>query len=184
MEGENLFLNIYKKLKTNYSHNIAIRELLAKHWLEVARIYAEGIATRNATFQNEVPEWTIWDRDHRKDCRLIAQDGQDILGWAALSSVSSRCVYAGVAEVSIYVAVAHQGKGVGNLLMQALIESSEKHHIWTLQAGIFPENTGSIRLHQKYGFREIGRRERLGKMDGIWRDVSLYERRSKVIGID
>ncbi|WP_167608636.1 GNAT family N-acetyltransferase [Maribellus sediminis] len=163
---------------------IRIAPMSDGNWPEVAGIYEAGIATKNATFQTEVPEWETWGSSHRKDCRLVAKHGEQVVGWAALSNVSSRCVYAGVAEVSIYVYPDYSEKGVGSKLMAALIEASEANGIWTLQAGIFPENTGSIRLHQKFGFRILGVKERIGKMDGVWRDVVSLERRSKLVGID
>lgn len=153
-------------------------------WSDVVKIYEAGIITKNATFQTEVPDWNSWDVSHRKDCRLVAKIVNKVIGWAALSSVSNRCVYAGVAEVSIYIAPDYRGSGVGSKLMEALIRESEFNGVWTLQAGIFPENTGSIQLHHKHGFRTIGIKERIGKMDGIWRDVLSLERRSKVVGID
>ncbi len=153
-------------------------------WNDVARIFKSGIATKNATFENKVPDWTSWDSAHRKDCRLIATVNGKIVGWAALSDVSDRCVYSGVAEVSIYVDKEHWGKGIGDKLLKSLIKESESAGIWTLQAGIFPENESSIKLHQKNGFRIIGIKEKIGKMDNKWRDVVLFERRSKVIGTD
>jgi phosphinothricin acetyltransferase len=149
----------------------------------VLRIYLEGIATGNATFEVEAPSWEKWDGSHLPNCRLIAQEESKILGWAALSPVSSRRVYAGVVEVSAYVAEAARGKGIGKSLLSALIESSEDCGVWTLQAGIFPENTASITLHKSLGFREVGRRERIGKMGDAWRDVVLLERRSAKVGI-
>jgi len=152
-------------------------------WEAVRRIYNAGIATKNATFQTEAPDWDVWDQSHRKDCRLIAITDDQIAGWAALSNVSNRCVYAGVAEVSIYVDPAYSGKGIGDQLMKQQIIASEQHGIWTLQAGIFPENKASIALHLKNGFRIIGTREKVGKMDNVWRDTVLLERRSKVVGI-
>jgi len=154
----------------------------AHDWDEVRRIYGEGIATGNATFETEVPSWEAWDRAHRADCRWVVREGSRLLGWAALSPVSGRCVYAGVAEVSVYVAAAARGRGVGRVLLAALIESSERQGIWTLQAGIFPENEASIRLHQSLGFQEVGRRERIGALAGTWRDVALLERRSRIAG--
>ena len=132
----------------------------------------------------EAPSWDRWDAVHLKDCRLVACDGALILGWAALSRVSSRQVYAGVAEVSIYVAEQSRGKGIGQALLGSLVAESERSGIWTLQAGIFPENKASISLHLRNGFREVGRRERLGKMNGVWRDVVLLERRSRIAGRD
>jgi L-amino acid N-acyltransferase YncA len=152
-------------------------------WLAVREIYREGIASGHATFETDVPDWEKWDSSHRQDCRLIARIGEQVLGWAALSPVSGRCVYAGVAEVSVYVAAAARGSGVGKALLQALIEESELHRIWTLQAGIFPENAASIALHKSRGFREVGVRRRIGKRDEVWRDVLLLERRSSTVGI-
>ena len=152
-------------------------------WPAVREIYREGIATGHATFETEVPDWEKWDSGHRQDCRLIARIGEQVLGWAALSPVSGRCVYAGVAEVSVYVAAAARGSGVGKALLQALIEESELHRIWTLQAGIFPENAASIALHTSRGFREVGVRRHIGKRDEVWRDVLLLELRSSTVGI-
>jgi len=149
----------------------------------VRAIYLEGIATGNATFETSAPEWEKWDAAHLATCRLVAQMNGQVSGWAALSAVSSRCVYAGVAEVSVYVADAARGQGVGLRLLSALVECSEGHGIWTLQAGIFPENEASVRLHERCGFRIMGRRERLGQLKGTWRDVLLMERRSKAVGL-
>ena len=166
-------------------------------WPAVREIYREGIATGEATFEVELPDWQKWDRDHRRNCRLVAleplaDDSPDslipsgqlrVLGWAALSPVSVRRVYAGVAEVSVYVAAAARGCGVGKSLLKALIEESECNGIWTLQAGIFRENAASIALHKSCGFREVGVRRRIGKLREIWRDVLLLERRSSKVGI-
>lgn len=163
--------------------NILIANMLAEYWPEVARIYEEGIRTKNATFEQSCPNWQTWNQNHRDDCRLVAKDGDKIIGWAALSNISERCVYAGVCEVSVYVDSAFQGQGVGQLLMQSLVKESEKNNIWTLQAGIFPENKASISLHLKQGFRNIGIREKLGQIDNQWRDVLLLERRSKKVGV-
>ena len=153
-------------------------------WAAVARIYKQGIDTGIATFETEVPSWEDWDRAHVARCRLIARTGDQMLGWAALSPVSSRCVYGGVAEVSVYVAEGARGQGAGEALLRELIRASESEGFWTLQSGIFPENASSIRLHEKVGFRKIGYRERIGKRDGIWKDNVLMERRSGVIGKD
>lgn len=153
--------------------------MLPEHWPEVERIYLEGIATGNATFETESPGWENWDEKHHRHSRLVARDEKGLLGWAALSPVSTRRVYAGVAEVSIYVAEAAQGKGVGRALLANLVEQAEQHGIWTLQAGIFPENRASITLHKAYGFREVGVRERIGQLRGVWRDVVLLERRGR-----
>ena len=161
---------------------VAIAPLAAADWDEVARIYAEGIATRLATFESEVPAWEEWDGAHLPGHRLIARDGGRVVGWAALAPVSSRCAYAGVAEVSVYVAAASRSRGVGTALLAALVESSEADGLWTLEAGILPENEASVRMHERCGFRVVGRRERLGRMRGEWRDVLLLERRSAVTG--
>ena len=152
-------------------------------WSAVRAIYTEGIAGRNATFETEAPSWTIWDRNHRSDCRLVARSGPTVIGWVALSPVSGRCVYAGVAQVSVYVATSAQGQGVGKALLQALIAESEAAGIWTLNAGIFVENTASIALHTSCGFRQVGYRERIGQLDGVWRNTILMERRSAVVGV-
>jgi L-amino acid N-acyltransferase YncA len=151
-------------------------------WPAVREIYREGIAGGNATFETEIPDWEKWDSVHRQDCRLIARNGEQVLGWAALSPVSGRRVYAGVAEVSVYVAAAARRCGVGKALLKALIEESELRGVWTLQAGIFAENVASIALHHSCGFREVGVRRRLGKLGEVWRDVTLLERRSSVAG--
>jgi L-amino acid N-acyltransferase YncA len=156
-------------------------------WPEVRTIYLEGIATGDATFEQTAPEWEKWDPCHLPAPRIVARSDDarsddHVLGWAALSGVSSRCVYAGVAEVSIYVAERARGRGVGRELMSQLIAASDANGIWTLQAGIFPENAASIALHERAGFRIVGRRERLGQMNGRWRDVVLMERRSAVAG--
>ena len=161
-----------------------IKQMTADSWTDVARIYETGIATKNATFERQAPDWDSWNNAHRKDCRLIALIKDKIVGWAALSNVSNRCVYSGVAEVSIYIDTDFRGKGIGDRLITELIKESESTGIWTLQAGVFPENTGSIRLHEKHGFRIIGKKERVGKMDDTWRDVLQLERRSKIVGID
>ncbi len=152
-------------------------------WAVVSRIYAEGIATGFATFETAVPLYEDWDKAHLSRCRVVAVMGSDLLGWAALSPVSSRCVYGGVAEVSVYIAEKNRGLGIGRLLMEMLIEFSEKEGLWTLQSGIFPENEGSIRLHEKVGFRRIGKRERIGMLKGIWKDNLLFERRSSLVGV-
>jgi L-amino acid N-acyltransferase YncA len=162
---------------------ITITSMLPSHWEAVRAIYEEGIATGNATFQTAAPSWQEWDNAHLKTCRIIAVENKEVLGWAALTPVSSRCVYAGVAEVSVYVATEARGKNIGSLLLEALITESEQDGIWTLQSGIFPENKASIRLHEKNGFRVIGYRERIGKMGNIWRDNIALERRSNSVGI-
>jgi L-amino acid N-acyltransferase YncA len=161
---------------------ITIRGLESRDWPLVQAIYEEGIATGNATFETEAPEWTEWDSKHLQAARLVAEVEGKVAGWAALSPVSSRCVYSGVAELSIYVAAGMRGKGVGKALLAALILESEAKGYWTLQTGIFPENTASLALHQQAGFRILGTRERIGKMGDRWRDVVLMERRSAVAG--
>jgi L-amino acid N-acyltransferase YncA len=160
--------------------DIRILSMLPEHWPQVERIYLEGIATGNATFETESPGWENWDAKHHRHSRLIALEGAGLLGWAALSPVSTRRVYAGVAEVSIYVAEASRGRGFGRALLAALIEQAEENGIWTLQAGIFPENRASIALHKAYGFHGVGVRERIGQLRGVWRDVVLLERRGRV----
>ena len=153
------------------------------HWNEVKRIYEEGLSTGNATFQTTAPEWEEWDKSHIQTGRLAAFENGTMVGWAALTSVSDRCVYGGVAEISVYVAESARGKGVGKELLKSLIKNSEANKFWTLQAGIFPENIASIKIHEANGFRVIGKREKIGQMKGIWRDTVLLERRSKTVGI-
>jgi L-amino acid N-acyltransferase YncA len=160
-----------------------VRAMRSEDWPAVRNIYSEGIATGNATFETEIPEWAKWDQRHLQDCRLVAQAGERILGWAALSPVSSRRVYSGVAEVSVYVAAETRGRGVGKMLLQSLVTQSERCGMWTLQAGIFSENAASIALHKSCGFREVGLRRKLGQRGGIWRDVLLLERRSLSVGV-
>ena len=154
----------------------------AGHWPDVKRIYEEGIATGHATFQTAAPTWEEWDGSHLPHSRLVALDGGKVVGWAALTPVSGRCVYAGVAEVSVYIAETARGRGVGKQLLSALISESEAKGLWTLQAGIFPENRASIGLHESVGFRMVGIREKIGNMNGQWRDTALMERRSTNIG--
>lgn len=149
----------------------------------VLAIYAEGLETGEATFETEVPTWAAWDAGHLQNCRLVARSGDTLAGWAALSPVSGRCVYAGVAEVSVYVAASARGQGVGRELLRQLVAASEGAGLWTLQAGIFPENAASLRLHERCGFRVVGRRERIGQLHGVWRDTLLLERRSSTVGV-
>jgi phosphinothricin acetyltransferase len=159
-----------------------IKPMKESDWEQVAEIYLDGIQTEIATFQSEAPTWEDWDKGHVVDCRFVARVEDNILGWVAMSPVSSRCVYAGVAEVSVYVHKEYKGMGVGTTLLNHVIEESEKLGFWTLQSGIIKENTASRLLHKKCGFREIGYRERVGKMkNGTWHDVVLMERRSKNI---
>ena len=162
--------------------NVEITGLLPEHWDAVREIYLQGIATRSATFQTEAPTWEEWDRGHLPNLRYVLLQVGQAAGWAALSPVSGRCVYAGVTEVSLYVHEDFRAKGIGKLLLQRLINDSEQAGIWTLQSGIFPENVVSIALHEKLGFRKVGYREKIGKLDGVWRDTILMERRSQLVG--
>jgi L-amino acid N-acyltransferase YncA len=157
---------------------IAIRPMLESDWPAVARIYREGIQTGLATFETEVPDWNDWDIGHHRRCRLVADVDGQVVAWAALGPVSRRHVYRGVAELSIYVAEQSRGNGVGSRLLAAVVSESETEGFWTVQAGIFPENEASIRLHERLGFRIVGVRERIGELDGVWRDVVFMERRS------
>ena len=161
-----------------------IRKLESADWDAVGHIYEEGIATRNATFETDVPTWESWDDEHISECRFVAEVDGEVRGWAALTPVSDRCVYGGVAEVSVYVAASGRGRGLGSALLAQVVRSSEEAGFWTLQAGLFAENVGSLRLHERAGFRLVGVRERLGKLDGRWRDVLLLERRSERVGVD
>jgi phosphinothricin acetyltransferase len=156
--------------------------MTAEDWGAVRAIYLEGIATGNATFETTASDWEKWDAGHLQACRFVARVQDEIVGWAALSPVSARKVYAGVTEVSVYVAERARGRKVGSRLLAELVKASEREGIWTLNAGIFPENTASIELHKRHGFRVVGTRERIGCMNGRWRDVTLMERRSQVVG--
>ena len=163
---------------------VTVQKMQDKDWEAVRTIYREGIATGDATFETDAPEWDKWNKSHLRDGRLVAWEEDRIVGWAALSPVSSRRVYAGVAEVSVYVVASARGRGIGKALLRTLIEESERVGIWTLQGSIFPENVASIALHEACGFRKVGRRERIGQTHGVWRDTILMERRSKVVGIE
>ena len=162
----------------------AVGPFTAEDWPVVRAIYLEGIATGEATFETEAPSWKMWDAAHLSVGRLVVRDGGEVIGWAALSPVSQRKAYAGVAEVSVYVAESSRGKGVGRALLEKLIGESEQNGIWTLQAVVFPENAATVALHKRFGFRELGRRERISKLNGRWRDTILFERRSQTIGVD
>ena len=166
--------------------HLNIRAMEAKDWEGVSKIYLEGIQTGRATFQTQIPTWEEWDAGHVKSCRLVAVDDEgNVMGWAALSPVSSRCVYRGVGEVSVYVGNAFKKKGVAKLLLKTLIQSSEEEGYWTLQAGIFTTNLASLNLHQSVGFKIVGIRERIGKtVEGVWQDTALLERRSDRVGIE
>ena len=158
-------------------------EMKASDWSMVSQIYWEGISTKIATFQNTLPSWEEWDKGHVATCRWVAKSGDTVMGWAALSPVSGRCVYSGVAEVSIYIGEKYQGLGIGKALLEKLIDDSEAHGYWMLQSGIIKENSASLKLHEKCGFRTVGYREKLGQMDnGNWHDIILVERRSQKIG--
>lgn len=165
--------------------NYNIEEMKDSDYEDVSNIYLQGINTGIATFQNSIPTFEDWDKGHIKSCRLVAKGDGRVLGFSVLSATSSRCVYSGVAEVSIYIGENYRGLGIGKALFTALIKLSEENNYWTLQSGIIKENIASIELHKKCGFRELGLREKIAKMDtGIWHDVVLMERRSKSIGID
>ncbi len=158
-----------------------VRDRRPDDWAEVARIYAEGIATGTATFETEVPSRDDWDGSHLREHRLVAEDGGQVAGWIALAPVSRRPCYAGVAEISLYVGEEARGKGVGALLLAAVVESAERAGIWTLQTSVFPENAPSLALLRRFGFRVVGIRERIGQLHGVWRDTILVERRSEVV---
>jgi L-amino acid N-acyltransferase YncA len=160
------------------TRTITIERLLPAHWPSVVRVFEDGIATRNATFETEAPTWAGWDSSHLPEHRFVALRAGDVVGWAAVSPVSDRCCYGGVVESSVYVAETARGRGVGLRLLEKLIASTEAAGIWTIEAGMFPENEASIRLHERVGFEIVGRRKRLGKLDGEWRDVLLLGRRS------
>jgi L-amino acid N-acyltransferase YncA len=161
-----------------------IDEMAASDWEQVRAIYMEGIATGLATFEITAPEWEEWDRGHLPFGRLAARREGTLLGWTALSAVSRRPCYAGVAEVSTYVAASARGQGIGRRLLDAVIAVAEAHGIWTLQGSTFPENSASLRLQALCGFRIVGRRERIGRLGGQWRDTVLTERRSTQVGSD
>ena len=158
---------------------VSVRPLVPDDWRAVRSIYEQGIRGGDATFETEAPGWTEWDSAH--SLRLVAEAGGEVVGWAALSPVSERCVYGGVAEDSVYVADSAQGRGVGRALLEELVRRAESDGVWTIQAGIFPENESSIALHERCGFRVVGTRERIGKHHGVWRDVVLMERRSEEV---
>lgn len=159
------------------------RAMQTSDWACVSEIYKQGIDSGNATFQQTVPTWAEWDKGHLMKGRIVAIAENIIVGWAALLPVSTRLVYAGVAEVSVYVSERHHGQHIGKRLLEELIKESEANNIWTLQAGIFPENIASINLHENLGFRKVGFREKIGKMKNTWRDLYFYERRSKIVGL-
>jgi L-amino acid N-acyltransferase YncA len=155
-----------------------IRELREEDWPMVAAVYEDGIRTRNATFETAAPSWPEWDAAHLDQPRLACDESEEVVGWAALSPVSSRSCYRGVSDVSVYVAERARRRGAGRALLDELVRRSEHAGLWTLQAGVFPENEASLHLHETAGFRRVGVRERIGRLDGVWRDVVLLERRS------
>jgi len=160
---------------------LELRDLRPADWPEVAAIFEGGIRTGNATFETSAPLWDAWDASHFERHRLVAVEGRRVVAWAALSPVSERCCYRGVAENSIYVAPDAQGRGIGRRLLERLVADAERAGIWTIQTGIFPENVASVQLHMRCGFRIVGVRERIGKLHGVWRDVLLLERRSEEV---
>ena len=158
---------------------VGVRAMDPADWLSVRTIYEAGIASGNATFETTPPTWDDWDRSHLADHRLVATDADgQVVGWAALSPVSDRCAYAGVAEDSVYVDPEHHSRGIGSILLHALVARAEDAGIWTIQTGIFPENVASLTVHERAGFRVVGRRERIGRLAGVWRDTTFLERRS------
>jgi L-amino acid N-acyltransferase YncA len=161
---------------------LTVEPMSPEDWPSVRRIYEEGIATGDATFETEPPDQAVWNDAHLPDHRFVAREGGNVVGWVALAPVSRRSVYRGVAEVSVYVADGARGRGVGRRLLSTVVESAEHAGIWTLQTGIFPENQASLALHRGMGFREVGVRERIGRHRGVWRDVILLERRSAIAG--
>ena len=166
------------------NQEIIITEMQYADWVWVREIFIQGIRTANATFRTEAPTWEEWDKDHIPNCRFVAKQNDEVLGWVAFTSISSMRAFSGVVEVSIYIASSAAGKGVGSKLLQTIIDASEQYDIWTIQSMIFPENVASINLHRKFGFEEVGIRKRMGKLNGHWRDVVLLERRSNTIGVD
>jgi phosphinothricin acetyltransferase len=164
--------------------DLVIDDLRPDDWDQVRRIFLDGLATGDASFEVEAPSREMWDQRHHRHSRLAARGDGRVVGWAALAPVSPRPCYAGVAEVSLYVAADWRGKSVGKRLLEALVVSSERHGIWTLQGATFPENLASLRIQQAYGFRVMGRRERVAQRDGVWRDTVLTERRSRIVGVD
>jgi len=164
-------------------NSVSIEPFLTEDWNAVRSIYLQGMRTGDATFERDAPEWKDWDASHLAACRIVARSEQRVIGWAALSPVSKRHIYRGVAEVSVYVEEATRGRGIGSLLLTELVNRSEKEGIWTLQAGVFPENIASVQLHRRAGFRVVGTRTRLGLMGDRWRDVLLMERRSAIVGV-
>ena len=160
-----------------------IAPLTVDHWSTVKKIYEQGLKTGVATFETESPNWEDWNESHLSICRFVALQGNQVVGWIALSPVSSRCVYGGVAEISVYIDEKHRGNGIGKILLTEVITESENNGYWMLQAGIMPANVGSVKLHESIGFRIVGIREKISKIHGEWQDNLLLERRSKTIGV-
>jgi len=163
--------------------DIVIAEMHNSDWDVVREIFIEGIGTANATFRTEAPTWEKWNKDHLTNCRFVAKQNEEVVGWVALSQISSMPAFSGVAEVSIYISSSAAGMGVGSRLLEHVIDASEKNNIWTIQSMIFPENIASINLHRKFGFEEVGTRKQMGRLNGVWRDVVLLERRSSIVGV-
>jgi L-amino acid N-acyltransferase YncA len=159
-----------------------IRNLEESDAIAVLDIYQQGLDTGEASFETSAPDWGSWDKKYHRYCRLVAEQNDHILGWAALAPVSLRDCYRGVAEISVYVSSNHFGRGIGNTLMAALVETSEENGIWGLYSSIFPENEATLRLHLRHGFRQVGVRERIAQQQGRWRDTMILERRSTSIG--
>ena len=164
-------------------NRLTIQPMTEADWPAVQRIYADGIATGNATFETQAPDWQTWNRGHLPDCRLVARLNGVVMAWAALSPVSARACYAGVAEHSIYVDKSHRGQGIGKTLLQEFVRQAEQRGFWTIQSSIFPENAASIAIHLACGFRIVGRRKRVAMLNGAWRDTVLVERRSRIVGL-
>lgn len=162
--------------------NYTMRSMQPEDYKEVLEIFQEGIETKMATFDTELPTWESWDMNFHKNCRLVLIDEKEtVIGWAALKLISTRSCYSGVAEVSVYVSGAFQGRGLGTMLLKRLVQLSESSGFWTLQSGVFPENISSLSIHHKAGFRTVGKREKLGKIGEEWKDVLLLERRSPIV---
>ncbi|MFT5505188.1 MAG: L-amino acid N-acyltransferase YncA [Gammaproteobacteria bacterium] len=163
--------------------NKHIRSLTSSDQTRVLEIYAMGLASKNATFETQLPNWATWDRKHLDSCRFACCFDDTLVGWSALTNVSPRECYSGVAEVSVYIDVVHHRQGIGSALLKILVDESEANNIWTLQSSVFPENRATVALHKKYGFRELGIRQRIAKLDGQWRDTLIMERRSQIVGL-
>jgi L-amino acid N-acyltransferase YncA len=163
--------------------DIIIDSMQDGDWERVRAIYLEGLASGQASFETEAPNWEHWDEAHLRHSRLVARDGERVVAWAALTPISRRRCYAGVAEVSFYVSAAHRGRGLGKRLLRELVAASERLGIWTLYGSTFPENEASLQVQSACGFRVMGRRERIAQHHGVWRDTVITERRSRVVGV-